>query len=637
MQRLINDAAKLDKTVKANDLSFGNIVKAIHAVQTEMGIAGTTAKEAEETISGSMASMKAAWSDLMTELAKDDGDVESAAERLVDALGTVSGNLEPRIKKTIGGIAKLVEKQAPQLGNALGKGIETGIEMLPQFENIAIGLMDGVMNGIEQNSEGISSAAVQFVDLFVGYMTNLATRATKVGGKILTMTLKGFADKSGGEDGWGAQIGEMVKTIGDEVEAQAPEILENGGEILQNFLSGFDGVDFGQTSGSLVMMLAEGLLTNLPAVVDKATDLIKGFTDGLKDNANREILVSGIRELALSAVDLLVTGIPAIIDIGADVLSALVEGLASALPEAMPKLLEATTGLIETIGRLMQEGVDGMATNNIAVDLIMQLADWLIDSAPVAIPAIVEMVSQMVNYLLSPENIERIVYGAIDLVMALVTGLIDGIPLLLDGAVKLIISFCDALVTPDMIAKILNVAIILLMELTEGLLNSADVLLAGITDLVVKVVDNFVSYDWSSIGGKIIAGVVDGFWDGINDFKNVANKLWQGMWQSFPKWLRNLLGEEEINANVNVNGSHSSGLDYVPYNGYLAELHKGERVLTAKEAEMYNRDGGGKKKLSLRDINVTVQVSGGADGDQIGERVAEELYRILEQEEAVYA
>jgi hypothetical protein len=61
MERLIKDAAKLDKSVKANDLSFGNIVKAINVVQTEMGITGTTALEAASTISGSVSSMKAAW------------------------------------------------------------------------------------------------------------------------------------------------------------------------------------------------------------------------------------------------------------------------------------------------------------------------------------------------------------------------------------------------------------------------------------------------------------------------------------------------------------------------------------------------------------------------------------------------
>mgnify|MGYP000364581802 FL=1 len=61
MKRLIKDASKIDKTVKANDMSFGNIILAIHAIQDSLDITGTTSKEASTTIQGSFASMQSAW------------------------------------------------------------------------------------------------------------------------------------------------------------------------------------------------------------------------------------------------------------------------------------------------------------------------------------------------------------------------------------------------------------------------------------------------------------------------------------------------------------------------------------------------------------------------------------------------
>ena len=75
MQRLIADAAELSDTVDAQSMSFDNIVEAIHVVQTEMGITGTTAKEAGTTIQGSVASMKSAWTNLVTGFADGSADI----------------------------------------------------------------------------------------------------------------------------------------------------------------------------------------------------------------------------------------------------------------------------------------------------------------------------------------------------------------------------------------------------------------------------------------------------------------------------------------------------------------------------------------------------------------------------------
>jgi hypothetical protein len=97
MERLVSDAAKLDSSIQANDLSFSNIVKSIHAVQTEMGITGTTAKEAEKTISGSAASMKAAFGNFLTSLADDNIDTAKAFEDLKDSVGTFLDNVMPKV------------------------------------------------------------------------------------------------------------------------------------------------------------------------------------------------------------------------------------------------------------------------------------------------------------------------------------------------------------------------------------------------------------------------------------------------------------------------------------------------------------------------------------------------------------
>ena len=146
MERLIADAAKLDSSIQANDLSFGNIVKAINAVQTEMGITGTTAKEAGATISGSIGAMKSAWSNLVTGLANGNADIEKLVDNLVTTIvgdGTESnlgvlGNIIPAVETALNGAVKLVSSLVPKVVSELPKIMKS---ILPGLVDGAAGLI----------------------------------------------------------------------------------------------------------------------------------------------------------------------------------------------------------------------------------------------------------------------------------------------------------------------------------------------------------------------------------------------------------------------------------------------------------------------------------------------------------------
>ena len=108
MQRLLADAEKLSGQ-KYDIKNLNDVYEAIHVVQTEMGITGTTAKEAASTIEGSTASTKAAWSNLLTGMADDNADFGGLIKNFVDSLVAVANNLIPRIKLVINGIGQLVD------------------------------------------------------------------------------------------------------------------------------------------------------------------------------------------------------------------------------------------------------------------------------------------------------------------------------------------------------------------------------------------------------------------------------------------------------------------------------------------------------------------------------------------------
>ncbi len=114
MERLLVDAQKLTG-IKYDINNFSDVIEAIHAVQTEMGITGTTAKEASETIEGSFNMTKSAWTNLLTGMSDDNADFDVLVQNLVESLGSLGKNLLPRIKIAIEGIGELVRTLLPKI------------------------------------------------------------------------------------------------------------------------------------------------------------------------------------------------------------------------------------------------------------------------------------------------------------------------------------------------------------------------------------------------------------------------------------------------------------------------------------------------------------------------------------------
>ena len=150
MERLIKDASKmgdemkkLGVTVDADSMSFDNIVNAIAVVQEHMGIAGTSAKEASQTISGSMASMKAAAQDLITGLTNPNADIEKLVDNFANTIDSVADNIGPAIKSALKGITKLVDKGLPKIFEHLPKILE---DIIPDLIDSAVALFTQIMN-----------------------------------------------------------------------------------------------------------------------------------------------------------------------------------------------------------------------------------------------------------------------------------------------------------------------------------------------------------------------------------------------------------------------------------------------------------------------------------------------------------
>ena len=127
MQRLLDDAEKISG-IKYDISSFADVTQAIHVMQTELGITGTTAKEASTTIQGSASAMKASWENLLVGMADESMDFDALLKNFIESVGTFAENLVPRIKVALGGIIKLISSLAPMLVKELPTLLQ---ELLP--------------------------------------------------------------------------------------------------------------------------------------------------------------------------------------------------------------------------------------------------------------------------------------------------------------------------------------------------------------------------------------------------------------------------------------------------------------------------------------------------------------------------
>lgn len=159
MERLLKDAQTLTG-VEYDISNLSDVYTAIHVIQENLGIAGTTAKEAEKTISGSAATMKAAWQNVLTAISGG-GDLDRAINNLVDSISNYFENIVPVVERALSGIGRLIEKVAPMLVQTVAKSLIKAIpSLLNAVYEMIIGLAKGIYQGIIDLFNGTSREAL---------------------------------------------------------------------------------------------------------------------------------------------------------------------------------------------------------------------------------------------------------------------------------------------------------------------------------------------------------------------------------------------------------------------------------------------------------------------------------------------
>lgn len=299
MQRLVQDASKmidvqkeLGLTVDGSSLSFGNIVNAISVMQKHMGIAGTTSKEASETISGSVSAMKGAFDNFLN----GTGSPKELAETMVTAGKNVIKGLSeivPRLLETLPEVKNLIQENLVQAfsGDTVQRIVESG-------KNIVMSLLTGMLDSVSD----ILPVALSLIQFIAEAVTTNVPILLQKGYEILQNLINGFVEAIPEAL---PKILDFIQGIGDKLAEAAPVMIQKGFELLQK--------------------LVEGIVTAIPILVARVPEIISTFANVINDN------------------------FPTILAKGVQLIGQLVMGIIQAIPTIIANIPKIISAIVDTI------------------------------------------------------------------------------------------------------------------------------------------------------------------------------------------------------------------------------------------------------------------------------------------------
>lgn len=471
MERLLKDAEALQKqngiTAEYSIQNFADIVEAIHVVQTEMGITGTSAKEAGSTIQGSLAMVKAQWQNLLTAFADEDANLSDQINRFTDAITTAARNIVPRIQQIL-----------PSIVNGLQMLIQALMPMIPW-------IFDQLLPAVESAITGIMGALVNLVP-------GLATMAFDLILQLIHV------------------VGQMLPGLIDSITSTITELLNKAADALPQILP------------ELVQSIVNGLISlfdNSSAMVEAALALINGLVQGVLNSI--PVLIAALPILVTSIIDFLWGAIPQIAQTGIQLLSALVEAMPeiiSAIVEALPELITGIVdAIIEFVPEIVVAGVQLLSA-------LMQNLDEIIAQIVVAIPDIIDGIIGALT-----DSTPRLIEAGFELFMALVTNLPEIIMGILTALSKLIAAIIQAI--PTYFMKIAQQGVKLFESLVTNLPQAIQTIKRRIPEVISGIVSKFREgwNNMKQVGKNLIEGVGEGIMSAANALyervKSVVSKI----------------------------------------------------------------------------------------------------------------
>lgn len=320
MARLINDSGVLGDSIKVdektvNSVSFDKMIEAIHKVQTELDITGTTSKEAATTVSGSLGSVKAAWANLMAGMGDKNADLKNLIKEMVNTVKTFAKNIMPVIKQALSGVTTLISELAPDIAAELPQLVS---DLLPQLIEAGAQIFQALVKGISDNIDTITQAVITAV-------TTIATALIQNTGPLVQA------------------LATIITTIAQALPTILPDLTEAIKQqmplILQAILDSLPAII--ECATQIIVTIAETLANNINLIVDGAVKIIDTLAMSLSDSDTAKKLTEAAFKIVFTLTKEIVKNLPDILASGILIAVEIVKGIAQGMVDFFAPVSDA--------------------------------------------------------------------------------------------------------------------------------------------------------------------------------------------------------------------------------------------------------------------------------------------------------
>lgn len=325
MARLINDSGVLGDSIKVdektvNSVSFDKMIEAIHKVQTDLDITGTTSKEAATTVSGSLGSVKAAWANLMAGMGDKNADLKNLIKEMVSTVKTFAKNIMPVIKQALPGVTTLISELAPDIVAELSQLVS---DLLPQLVEAGTQIFQALVKGISDNIGTITQAAITAI-------TTIATALIQNTGPLVQ------------------SLATIITTIAQALPTILPDlinaIVEQIPTVIQAVIDCMPAIIDGTIQ--IVTAIAEALVDNIDLIIDGAVQIIDALTMSLSDSDTAAKLAQSALEIIGTLTMELLKNLPDILADGILIAVELIKGIAQGMVDYFAPVSDALSDML---------------------------------------------------------------------------------------------------------------------------------------------------------------------------------------------------------------------------------------------------------------------------------------------------
>ena len=453
MERLLADASKISG-VKYDINNLADVYNAIHVIQKELGITGTTSKEAATTIEGSMNSAKAAYDNFLN----GSGSAEELADSIAVMMENIGKNLGEIIPRLASTIPELFSTLWDDMKSEMQQGVQVGAEMIT---SILLGITEGIPDFLSVGGQVIMSLAGSISSASPQLITAAGTAILALGSGIMQALPQMIS--------YGVQI---ITQIGNAISQAAPELIPKAIEALAQFALGLiSALPQLITVGiQMITSLAQGLINSIPLLIEYVPQIINAFC---------------------AAID---TGLLQLIAAGVKIIANLVIGIVQAIPQLIAALPQIVLAIINVFTHINLFSA-GKA-------MIANLKNGIVSAKGNAVKAFSDLTQSLwkkittTNWLSAGGNI--------------VSKIASGISMFVSKAALNAQILARAIMQNITKINWLDVGAKVVRKIASGLLSLAGKMGSTAKSLGMRAVTAFRGISWGSVGSNIVKGIIGG-------------------------------------------------------------------------------------------------------------------------------